>query len=177
MSTIRDYVKSNIGETYDKLTDVSGFDGGNERPDVVGLKIQAALSRFDIDTEEDLTEFAKSYVADHATRLLIPVAIDYYMVKTRRVDNASRPSGMTPIGGEIGQNYDRIAALRRIDEILAARLYQDLPIFQNSLGSAARMVVADGDNLKTIDPGTYPPGGAPELAGAAFGVGYVISSS
>lgn len=176
MATIRDYVKTNLGETYDKLTDVAGFDGGNERIDAVGLKISATLARFGV-AEGDLDDFGKSYLGDHATRLLIPLAIDYYMVKTRRVDNASRPTGLTPMGGEVGQNYDRVAALRRIDEMLASRLIADLPIFEGSMGQAARMDVADGDNLLTIDPMTFPPGGAPELVGSAFGVGYAINQN
>ena len=66
MATIRDYVKTNIGETYDKLTDTAGFDGGNERPDVVGLKIRAALARFGV-TEAGLDDFGKSYVGDRSS--------------------------------------------------------------------------------------------------------------
>lgn len=174
MATIRDYVKSNLGETYDKLTDTSGYDGGNEKIDAVGLKIKATLDRFGV-TEAAMNDFGKSYLGDHATRLLIPLAIDFYMVNTRRVDNASRPSGLTPIGGEVGQNYDRVAALRSIDEMLASRLTADLPLFEASLGQSARMDVADGNNFLTIDPTTFPPGGAPELVGSAFGVGYVIN--
>jgi hypothetical protein len=175
MARIRDFVKSNFGETYEKLTDVANYDDSSENPDAVGLKIKATLSRFGVTTEEGLNDFQKSYLADHATRLLIPLAIDYYMVNTRRVDNASRPSGLTPMGGEVGQNYDRVAALRRIDEILASRLIADLPIFESSLGESARMDVADGDNFLTIDPMTFPPGGAPELVGSGFGIGYVIN--
>lgn len=175
MATIRDYVKSNLGETYDKLTDTAGFDGGNARPDVVGLKIAASLSRFSV-TEASLSTFGKSYIADHATRLLITVAIDYYMVQTRRIDNASRPSGISPQGGEVGQNYDRIAALRRIDEILAARLINDYPFFETQLpgGAAPRMAVGDGNNLRTIDPLTFPPGGVPELYGREFTTPYLV---
>ena len=176
MATIRDYVKTNLGETYNKLTDVASYDGGNDKIDAVGLKIKATLSRFNLD-EQDLNDFGKSYLGDYATRLLIPLAIDYYMVNTRRVDNASRPSGITPMGGEVGQNYDRVAALRRIDEMLASRLIADLPVFEGSLGTAARMKVADGNDLLTIDPRTFPPGGAPELVGGGFGIGYVVASS
>jgi hypothetical protein len=177
MATIRDYIRSNIGETYDKLTDTAGFDGGNTRPDVVGLKIKAALARFGV-VEADLNDFGKSYVADHTTRTLVPIAIDYYMVQTRLIDNASRPSGMTTMGGEVGQNYDRIAALRRIDEMLSSRLTADLPLFETQLpgGAAPRMVVADGNDLKTIDPMTFPPGGAPDYEGGEFGVAYVVNA-
>lgn len=175
MATVRDYVKSNLGETYDKLTDSANFDGGNDRPDVVGLKIRASMARFGV-TEGDLNDFGKSYVGDHVTRALIPMAIDFYMVRTRRVDNASRPSGITPQGGEVGQNYDRIAALRRIDEMLTARLYEDAPVFQSQLpgGAAPRMVVGDGNDLKTIDPTTFPPGGAPDYYGREFTTPYVV---
>jgi hypothetical protein len=173
MATIRDFVKTNIGETYEKLTDTAGYDGGNTDPDAVGLKISAALARFGV-TEAGLDDFGKSYVADHATRTLIPLAIDFYMVNTRRVDNASRPSGLTPMGGEIGQNYDRVAALRRIDEMLAARLYQDLPVFQSQLGSAPRMVVADGDDLRTIDPKTFEPAGVSSYMGTEFTTPYLV---
>ena len=174
MATIRDYIKSNLGETYNKLTDAANYDESQEKPDAVGLKINATLSRFGL-VETDLNDFQKSYLGDFATRLLIPLAIDYYMVNTRRVDNASRPSGITPMGGEVGQNYDRVAALRRIDEILASRLIADLPVFEGALGTSARMDVADGDNFLTIDPMTFPPGGAPDLVGSAFGVGYAIN--
>ena len=175
MATIRDYVKSNLGETYDKLTDTANFDGNSNsgRPDVVGLKIRASLARFSV-TEQGLNDFGKNYVGMHVTRALIPVAIDYYMVQTRRIDNASRPSGLTSQGGEVGQNYDRIAALRRIDEMLAARLYEDLPVFQSQQTSAALMQVANGNDLKTIDPTTFEPAGAPDLYGRNFTTPYVV---
>jgi hypothetical protein len=172
--TIRDFVKSNIGETYDKLTDTAGFDE-QDKPDVVGMKIAASLGRFGVE-EGDLNTFQKSYVGDHATLALIPVAMDYYMVQTRLIDNFSRPAGITVGGGEVGQNYDRIAALRRIAEEIRARMADDGPTFIGTLPG----LVGDGmrtDNTEdplTIDPLTFEPS-VGVLVGAAFGVAYQVN--
>jgi hypothetical protein len=153
VATVRDYVKANLGETYDKLTDVALYDG-QTKPDVVGLKIEAALARFDV-VEGDLNAFGLSFIGDFVTRTLVPIAIDYYMVQTRLVDNASRPAGVTPLGGEVGQNYNRIAALQALDQILAARLASDYPLFasQNETSTGFGIVVSTHSKpLNTQDP-------------------------
>lgn len=152
MADIRDHVRSNFGETYDKLTQVALYDGQG-RPDVVGLKIAAALSRFSV-VESDLSDFAKTYVAAWVTRSLIPVAIDYYMVQTRLSDNASRPAGFTPGGGEVGQNYDRINALKAIDAVLKEFLASEAQTFKSDTGTTSPgiRVSQHTRTLRTADP-------------------------
>jgi len=181
--TIRDYVVANLGETYGKLTDTAGYDN-QAKPDAVGLKIDAILSRFSV-TESSLSTFAKSYLGLWATYELIPLAIDYYMVNTRRVDNASRPSGVTPLGGEVGQNYDRVATLERLAARLAAQLAADLPAFVSELPAAASLLSYGMQterhtrSLRTQDPfdsfdkvaGTRH---TEPVGSVGFGVGYVV---
>ena len=181
MATVRDYVRANIGETHDKLTDTANFDGGNERPDVVGLKIEAAMSRFNV-TEDDLDAFARSYIGDYVTRTLIPIAIDYSMVKTRLVDNASRPAGVTPLGGEVGQNYNRINALQALDKQIANRLIADRPEFYEHLpaGSGALpfgMVNGNTDGFHTMDPydAFDPPQDETAYVATKFVTPYVVN--
>lgn len=155
MSTIREYVQSNIGETYKKIT-AGGFYDEQSGPDAVGMKIGAELARFGV-VEEDLNGFQRSYIADRATLALVPLAIDWYMVQTRLVDNFSRPAGVTVAGGEVGQNYDRIAALRRIADEIRKRLELDGPVFVGSLPSLAGTGMQTDNEAAplTIDPLTF----------------------
>lgn len=135
MATIRDHVRGNLGETYDKLTQEGAWDG-KDKPDIVGDKIAVVAARWlppGADPEAQ-NEYVKGTLADMATRLLIPVAVDYYMVQTRLVDNASRPAGVTPLGGEVGQNYNRVDALLRLDTVLDRRIAVDLQTFLNQVG-------------------------------------------
>lgn len=169
IATVREYVRSNLGETYDKLTSVALYDG-TTKPDVVGMKIDAALARFGV-VEADMNAYARSYVADYVTRTLIPIAIDYYMVQTRLVDNAMRPAGVTPLGGEVGQNYNRVSALRQLDAILADRLETEAATFGTSVGATSSFGIVTSTHsrsLRTQDPydsydkilgpGSYPIG-------------------
>lgn len=172
---IREFVKANFGETYDKLTDTADFDGTANRPDAVGLKIDAALARYSV-TEDDLDAFGRSYLADYVTLTLIPLAIDYYMVQTRLVDNASRPPGVTPLGGEVGQNYNRIDALREMAALLTARLTADAPAVSGQIPGLGRTGIQNSNTAlpRTIDPLTFPPGGAPGWAGRKGPTFYVV---
>lgn len=176
MPDIRDYIESNLGETYQKLTQVALYDG-QTRPDVVGMKIAASLARFDV-VEADLNAFGKSYVAAWATRTLIPIAIDYYMVQTRLVDNASRGAGVTPLGGEVGQNYNRVEALRVLDESLATFLRAEAAAFNTSNGNsnAGIRVSQHTRSLRTQDPyDAFPKVGRSRLpVGFDMGIAYVI---
>lgn len=153
MADVREHVEGYLGETYLKLTTVALYDG-QTRPDVVGMKIDAALSRFEV-TEAGLNEFGRMYVAAWATRTLIPLAIDYYMVLTRLVDNASRPPGVAPLGGEVGLNYNRVAALQKLDEQLATFLAEEEEAFQQSNGATLGhgiLVSQHTRTLRTQDP-------------------------
>src|SRR3990172_5388656 len=138
MPEIRDHVRSNLGETYLKLVDVGRYDG-QLKPDVVGVKITVALSKLFPEGQDPdlLSEFARSYVRDVVTRMLVPLAIDYYMVHTRLVDNAGRPAGVTPLGGEVGENYNRVQTLLQLDKLLAQRIEADATAFATAVGSTA----------------------------------------
>ena len=181
MPSIRDYVKSNLGETYDKLSDVALYDG-QTKPDVTGIKISALLSRFSV-TEDELNDFCKSYLGDWATLNLIPIAMDYYMVNTRMVDNAQRPSGVTPLGGEVGQNYNRVIVLNRIKDEMQTRLSEGKNTFASFMPSTATIgglftagMITSGHTktLRTQDP--YDS--FDKVGGAVYGpVGYEIGAA
>jgi hypothetical protein len=118
------------------------------------MKIDAALAKFNV-AEADINAYARAYVADYVTRLLIPLAIDYYMVQTRLVDNAMRPAGVTPLGGEVGQNYNRVSALRQLDALLADRLETEAPGFNSSIGATGSFGIVTSSHtrsLRTQDP-------------------------
>jgi hypothetical protein len=138
VATIRDYVRTYLPATYDKLTNEGMLDA-NERPDAVGLAIDTTIETLLVpDTDvDDLSEFARRYIAAVATLSLIPTAIDYYMVQTRLSDALDRPPGVTPLGGERSQNYNRVDALKEIE----AR------IFRWVADNEARFVETVGDSV------------------------------
>lgn len=187
MATIRDHVRGNFGETYRILTSVGNYDGRDSKPDVVGDKIDVVVSRYVPDTVEDpneeLSEFTKSVVADIATRLLIPVAIDYYMVETRRTDNASRPAGVTPLGGEVGENYDRVDTLFRLDELLRTRIAEAWTEFITAVGGGSastfgiRTSTERSDTLITEDPLDFERirGPLPQYIGYGVAAAYTVA--
>lgn len=123
MATIQDYAKDNFRETAAILLkqDYAGDGDGDKLFDRAEQLITSSI--FKPSTDVDLLpEFAKAYLGDMLTRRLIPTAIDYYQAKTRRVDSMGRPSGVTPLGGESSQNYDRVKAMQDLDKLLAGRL-------------------------------------------------------
>lgn len=180
MATIRDHVRGNLGETYKVLTEKGEYDGkDNSNPDVVGDKIAVVCSRYlTANAEpENMTEFVKSVIADIATRLLIPVAIDYYMVQTRLVDNMSRPAGVTPLGGEVGQNYNRVAALQALDTILRDRIAEEWSDFQNVTGATGvgfGVRVTAPSDFRTEDPADMPPVGGWRWWGQPYSPGFGV---
>lgn len=160
MATIRDHVRGNLGETYDVLTDRGSYDGRGQKPDVVGDKLGVVAAQYipTVADPEVLGEFAKAMLADLATRLLIPIAVDYYMVQTRLVDNASRPAGVTPLGGEVGQNYNRVDTLLRLDELLKERIaanWSDFVPLVNPSGLGAGIRVSGGVARNTENPDRF----------------------
>lgn len=178
MATVRDHVRVNLGETYLKLVGV-GYDA-QEKPDVVSLKTGAILSRvFLTETlEADLSEFSRSFIALGVSLAMIPLAIDYYMVNTRRNENMGRPAGVTPLGGETIVNYDRVDALIRLDQILKDAVAEQLADFlaenagnvsPTQLKAGAR-VSSDG-KFRTDDPyDTFFTPRAATVSGGEFGV-------
>ncbi len=181
MASILDYVKSNLGETYEKLVSVALYDG-QPKPDVAEIRTLALLSRFGIEDADDLSEFGRSYMGDWVALSLIPLAIDYYMVQTRLVDNASRPQGVTPLGGEVGQNYNRVQALQDLAEQLRINLADGKTDFVDGLPNTANadyavmMTSQHTRRLRTQDPydsfDRVGGWGGPIYAG--FGVGYIV---
>lgn len=175
MATLRDHVRGNLGETYEVLTDTGKYDGRN-KPDVVGDKIAVVTARWTpVGTDpETLNEFVKSVLADLATRLVIPIAIDYYMVQTRLVDNASRPPGVTPLGGEVGQNYDRVQTLLSLDEMLKNRIAADLPSILPEIGVAGSVGygvrTTPNPGFRTQEPDAFPRIGRGNRLYVGFGV-------
>lgn len=127
MASIRDFVRLNIPETYGKLTTSGNLDGQGDNPDVVGAQVANVMSRLwptldPREKEQTLTEFAKSYIGDMVTRLVIPAGIDYWQVQSRRTEGIVQPAGFDPGGGETAVYYDKVNGLIAIDNILAARI-------------------------------------------------------
>jgi hypothetical protein len=143
MATVRDYVRAYLPATYEKMTNEGKMDDA-ERPDAVGLAIQAAADTLLADDVEpnSLPEFGKRYLAAVAVVAVIPSAIDYYMVQTRLNDGASRPSGVTPLGGESSRNYDRIDGLEKIEARLRAWISSMASKFLEVIGDDASVPTA-----------------------------------
>lgn len=166
---IRTLVRTNLLETYDVIV-LKGEADGEDRPDVVGLKIVEAMDElFPTDdqpagyvapTQEQLTPFQAGYVADHVTRLLLPAAIDYYQKRTGRRDAASRPSGVTPLGGESRENYDRVQAMFDLDALLEKRLAARSSRFKRirfaSFSPTGIAIDSKPSDLVTEDPRLMP---------------------
>lgn len=159
-TTIREQVRANLPETYTVLTgEASATMDGQDRPDVVGNAVKAALSYFFPDGEKDesdLNPFQAAYVGDYATRLVIPAAIDYYMVRTGQSDSFNRPAGVVPLGGETRQNYNRVSALKDLDSMLEKRLaVQEAAFTQSTAGGSSKTGIAIDSvpsDLLTLDP-------------------------
>lgn len=166
---IRDRVRVNMPETYDIL---QGLINDSKYPDIFGIAVAETLSRFFPTTSEDgedslgLTDFQVGFLGDWSTRLSIPAAIDFYMVKTGRsdafssvaVDQDAR-SQRTSGPGTGRQNYDRVAALQQLDDRLAARIAANADDFSGSfqqMATAGIMISTTPDMLKTPSPLTMP---------------------
>lgn len=179
MATIRDHVRSFLGETYGKL-DTAGYDQSSGKPDAVGLKVGAAMSQFfdDGKLEADISEFSRYFLAMGVTRSLIPLAIDYYMVNTRINENMNRPAGVTPLGGESVTNYNRVQALENLNGMLASLIAEALADFvaenkldlRTSTAKAGARVSSDGTFLTDDPKRTFWSPRAPLIAGSEFGV-------
>lgn len=161
-------------ETFDILQELID---GDEMPDVFGLSVAETLSRFfhgsGEPVDEDslgLSDFQVGYLGDWATRLSIPAAIDFYMVKTGRQDAfSSVPAGQearsqrTSGPGTGRVNYDRVVTLQQLDALLAGRLAADAADFAGSFqqsATAGMMISTTPEMLKTPSPLTMPKYGS-----------------
>lgn len=197
MPAIREYIEANIPETYRTVTQGlplpdgtttqvwDGKDGNG--PDVFGIEIERTMAYLFKDgvTETQLSEISKSYVADTVTLRTIAGLIDYYMVRTRRNDSMTRGPGVTPLGGESSQNYDRVAILQDQAKRFSARLNEaaldfaaDAAALLRKSGSriALGARISTDERKNTDDPTWWPrtvgypffPNGG--LFGAGFGI-------
>jgi hypothetical protein len=161
---IREYVRSNLGETYVILTKDGGYDG-TEKPDIFGNAIDIAMRRlFVAGTEEDaidgLTpgdpEIVKAYVAAVATRRCIPAAIDYVQQRMGQSDRIGTSLRGDPLAsGETRTFYDRINGLQRLDGMLARQIQDDQADFEAEAASLLRLrtsVSYGGPAISSISP-------------------------
>jgi len=164
---IRDVVQSNIPETFDALFGDGGVFDKEDDLDIVDLRTQLILGYFWPDgskKESDLTTFQAAYLGDIVTRLVIPAAMDYYGVRTGRVDSTQPGSpglSSSQRGAGTGrQNYDRIQMLKDVDALIAARLSSQLDAFLGTLEvvrPAGIAVSSSKDDLITVDPRLMTP--------------------
>lgn len=192
MATIRDHVRANLGETYSILTDTGDYDQQPpaNKPDVVGLKVDMVMSRlFKADVvEDDLSEFARGYVGVMVTRAVLPLALDYYMVRTRLQDNLGQGPGVVsgavgPGGGAISANYNRVQAILNLETLLAlqqAEMKEDFladTADQQKLGdqsSGIRVSSSSGDLLTDNPLTTFLRPRGIVLFGGEFGVAFGV---
>jgi len=166
---VADRVAQNLPETAATIQSASSW-----WDDAVTANVADTLSRVFphnpqpvVEADLGLTPFQESYLADLVTRLMIPPAIDYYMVRTGRQDSIQGvPAGQdarsqrTSGPGTGRSNYARVAALKDLDQMLAARLAADLAEFEDSFGGdsnpAGLMISTWGQPLLSRDPLTMP---------------------
>jgi hypothetical protein len=124
--SIREYVQAHLPETYRVITDSGSYDG-EDKPDLIAAEIDVCMDVMFVDgtTEMELGAFTRAYVADVVIWRLVSAYIDYVMWQTRRQDSMSRPPGMEPGGGESSQNYDRVATLKDLANMIGRRLEKD----------------------------------------------------
>lgn len=151
--TIRDHVRSTLGETYKVLTEDGLYDSG-DKPDVVAGTILRSLAKLtQAGTEEsDITsEFARAYIADMACHYLIVQAIDYVAQRMSQSDSIGSAPGTQNalLQSQTRQFYDRIEALKTLDEMLLARLAADYPTFSDEIGSDAGSDALVGPRIST----------------------------
>jgi len=157
---IEDQVAATIPETLKILSDQTDWSD-----DTVDAKIDAVLSETFPDVPQPvdegdlgLTDFQERYLGDAATLLICDAAIDYFMVRTGRLDSIqgvpagqSARSQRTSGPGTGRQNYDRVQALKDLGTRLLARLTADAQKFLTSFPSAATGTFAAGMMISTFD--------------------------
>lgn len=163
--TIRDHVRSTLGETYKVLVEDGDYDA-SDKPDAVAGTISRALAKLTQagTTEADITsEFARAYIADMACHYLIIQAIDYVAQRMSQSDSiGSAPGSQNALlQASTRQFYDRIEALKTLDEMLLARLAADYPTFSEEIGSDVGSDALVGPrvssgSLRTEDPNRFP---------------------
>lgn len=164
--TIRDHVRSTLGETYIVLTDDGRYDA-TDKPDVVAGAIGRAIVKLTTagTTEADITsDFARAYIGDMACHYLIPQAIDYVMQRMSESDSIGTAPGTAHglVQAQTRQFYDRIAALEKLDEMLLGRLAADLGTFEGEVGGTGEATFAGpristiNQGLRTSDPNRFP---------------------
>lgn len=171
-------------ETYLVLTE--RWDGGGSFPDVVGQKIAISTSLLlPPGADEDaLNDFQRAYIGDHATRLVIRAAVDYYSVRTGLSDDMEPVSSshyLSQRGPGTGRrNYDRVRNLWDLDAKLEASLSAQKEAFYAGLpgatSTAGIMIDSTPEDLVTLDPSVmasigkasrlprYPPWSWPDWA-------------
>jgi hypothetical protein len=189
VETIRDAVRSHLGETYIVLTKDGGYDG-RDKPDVFGNAINKVMEQLFAPgvVEADLdSRLVRQYVAAAATRDIIPLAIDYTMQRTGRSDTVAAPptGGRTPTAtGQSRTYYDRVAVLKDLDVLLRSYLIENAADFA-ALSVAVRRVImqvpvgprisTSADDLLTLDPQTMTWLSRPGIEiVSGFGVPYVL---
>ena len=138
LMTIRDHVRSRLGETYDVLVTNGKYDG-NTKPDVFGEAISLMLEETFVagTTEADLPwATVRRYVADKACLEVIPVAIDYHLERTGRSDTIGQPGrGNAILSSEARQHYDRVAGLADLAKQIEKAIYDREAVFLRLAGA------------------------------------------
>jgi hypothetical protein len=184
VASILDYTRAALPESWRAVYE-DGEWGESGRPDVFVMELARAMSKLFRDTviEDDITnEFVKGWLGDYIAWRSIPALIDYYMVRTRRNDSMQRGAGVTPLGGETSDNYDRVGTLKDQADTIYSRLRADWEEFMSLVGTLIRggqqaprgiAISTMGQGLLTTEPLTFEKavGQRPRYAG--FGVIYV----
>lgn len=149
MTTILDYVKGYIPETYRAMTEQGDLDT-EHNADVVGQKLGVVMSRVFASgtTENDLDNFCKDYVAMMVVMQVIPAGIDYWMVKTRLQQSA--PASVGDLGGENVQYYNRVQTLNDLSTSLRSRLIEARDEFERRVGTL--LAGAESEAVSVIGP-------------------------
>lgn len=132
--TISSRVTRNFPITEGKLTASADIDYAGLKADAIADAKRALYGAgVTVPAEDDIADVAQSWIADKATLLLIPAAIDFYM---QTVTSISKEGATTSY-------HDKVAALRDLEKELKAACANNL--------AAALDAIDDGDGPESYE--------------------------
>lgn len=140
--TISSRITRNFPITEGKLAASSEIDYASLKDDAITDAKRALYGDgVTVPSESDIPDVAQSWIADKATLLLIPVAIDFYM---QTVTSISKEGATTSY-------HDKVAALRALERELKATLAENLEKAKDAIDAADAPEQTDAAPAVSVD--------------------------